>query len=799
MEAVRLHRPEAERRSVTRALRAALIGSVALAAVLLSLLAVASGNNELLQRHYGMLLWLNVAIAILLAVLAVEMARRLLIRYRRGLFGTRLMARLAMAFVMMTAVPVLLIYTVAVQFLGRSIESWFDVPMERALESGLTLGRASLDSLLSDLTAKTRSGAVSLELLPRAAWGEQLDELREQLGVQEALVMTVSGRILHASGTRFASLLPDLPPQAALHQIRVGRTYSAIEPISEPVIEDSDSSQSMGTHEPRADGDRDGEPPPPRAPRMGLKMRALVAVGSSEAGEETRVLQFIQPVPTTLAETAEAVQGGFQDYQELSLSRAGLKRIFRVTLTVTVLLTVFSAIAAAFLLAGWMTGPLSMLAAGTRAVAEGDFRPVKDYVGRDELGVLTQSFNAMTRQLEEARALVERNRLDLEQANTRLASVLANLTAGVIALDRNYRVTLANAGAERMLAVLQGSLDGRHISELPGFAPFGGELITAYEELPAAADGKANSWKRQVVIDAKTMDNSDQGSGKTLLLRGATLPEGRDHLLVIDDITEVVSAQRALAWREVARRLAHEIKNPLTPIQLAAERMQLKLADKVTGTDRELLARNTRTIVNQVGALNVLVDEFRDYARMPSARLEPIDINDLVSDILTMYADTDPTRVVSVHLTPGLPRILGDATQLRQLVHNLLKNASEATEKQTVRHIEIYTDATHGGAQQRAGVRLVVRDNGPGFPPGVIDRAFEPYVTNKVKGTGLGLAIVKKIVEDHGGRIEVGNRPESFPVPEVVAGQSSDGADTSGTVGAYVNVVFAKLAKTDDN
>ncbi len=801
MEAVRFHRSEAERRSVTRALRVALIGSVALAAVLLSLLAVASGNNELLQRHYGMLLWLNVGISVLLAVLAVELARRLLVRYRRGLFGTRLMARLALAFVMMTVVPVLLIYTVAVQFLGRSIESWFDVPMERALESGLTLGRASLDSLLTDLTARTRSGAISLELLSPTAWGEQLDELREQLGVQEALVMTVSGRILHASGTRFASLLPDLPPQQALHQIRVGRAYSAIEPISAPVIEERDSEPraTAGEDVGKAEGGREGQPPPAHAPPIGLKMRALVMIGSSTAGEETRLLQFIQPVPTTLSATAEAVQSGFQDYQELSLSRAGLKRIFRVTLTVTVLLTVFSAIAAAFLLAGWMTGPLSMLAAGTRAVAEGDFRPVKDYVGRDELGVLTQSFNAMTRQLQEARAQVERNRLELEHANERLVSVLANLTAGVLVLDGDYRVTLANTGAERILGVGARALDGLHISELPGFRTSGADLIIAFDELPPSDDGKRVAWKRQVVIDAKTMDNSEQGSGKTLLLRGASLPEGGDHLLVLDDITEVVSAQRALAWREVARRLAHEIKNPLTPIQLAAERMQLKLAEKLVGTDRDLLARNTRTIVNQVGALNVLVDEFRDYARMPAARLEPIDINELVSDILTMYADTDPTRVVTTHLTSTLPKILGDATQLRQLVHNLLKNASEATEKQAERHIEIYTDATQGSARRPPGVRLVVRDNGPGFPATVIDRAFEPYVTNKAKGTGLGLAIVKKIVEDHGGRIEVGNRPEPFPVPSAMAGHASDGADKTDGVGAYVNVVFAKLAKSDDN
>ncbi|MET0507433.1 MAG: HAMP domain-containing protein, partial [Burkholderiaceae bacterium] len=751
MEAVRLHRPEAERRSVTRALRVALIGSVALAAVLLSLLAVASGNNELLQRHYGLLLWLNVAIAILLAILAVELARRLLIRYRRGLFGTRLMARLAMAFIMMTTVPVLLIYIVAVQFLGRSIESWFDVPMERALESGLTLGRASIDSMLNDLLARTRSGAVSLELMPASGWAERLDELREQLGVQEALILSGSGQILNASGTRFASLLPDLPSSAALRQLRVGRSYSAIEALATPVIE------SLGT-DPQAEGRVGLEPPvsdlavggAQRLPEghrdrashsAGLKMRALVTIGTSTLGEDSRILQFVQPVPTNLAETAEAVQSGFQDYQELSLSRAGLKRIFRVTLTVTVLLTVFSAIAAAFLLAGWMTGPLSMLAAGTRAVAEGDFRPVKDYIGRDELGVLTQSFNAMTRQLEDARAQVERNRMGLEQANARLASLLSNLTAGVIVLDRDYKLTLANAGAEKMLGTPTARLAGLHVSQLPGFAPYADRLIEAYEALDEETTREeAPAWQQQVVIDAKTSDNSEQGGGKTLLLRGAVLPEAQgDHLLVLDDVTDVVSAQRSLAWREVARRLAHEIKNPLTPIQLAAERMGLKLADKLSGADREMLAKNTRTIVNQVGALNVMVDEFRDYARMPSARLEPLELNDVVAEVLAMYADTDPTRVVRTHLTPGLPKILGDAGQQRQVGHNLLKNASEATEKQPQRLIEVYTDATHNNSRQLTGVRLVVRDDGPGFGVGLIARAFEPYVTNKAKGTGLGL------------------------------------------------------------
>ena len=568
MEAVRLHRPDdPDKRAVTRALRLSLVLSVALAAVLLSLLAVASGNNELLQRHYGLLLWLNVGIAIGLAILAIELARRLYIRYRRGLFGTRLMARLAMAFILMTVVPVLLIYLVAVQFLGRSIESWFDVPMERALDSGLTLGRTTLDSMLVDLNAKARVAAAELEATPPLQWGEKLQEIRERAGVQEALLITTSGRILQASGSRFSALVPDMPSATALRQARVTRSYAAIEPI------ESGAGASAASGSPAT-------PATPAAPTtQGLKMRSIVALSSPSLGEENRLLQLVHPVPAALSENAEAVQAGFRDYQELSLSRIGLKRIFRVTLTVTVLLTVFSAIAAAFLLAGWMTGPLSMLAAGTRAVAEGDFRPVKDYVGRDELGVLTQSFNAMTRQLEDARAQVERNRVELELANARLASVLSNLTAGVIVLDRDFRVSLANAGAEKILGEPAQRMVGQPFAQLPGLAPFQAEISKAFEE---AGDTETQSWQRQVSIDAPNADNDQRGTGKTLLLRGALLPEAHgDHLLVIDDITDVVSAQRAIAWSEVARRLAHEIKNPLTPIQLAAERMDFKLGSKL--------------------------------------------------------------------------------------------------------------------------------------------------------------------------------------------------------------------------
>ena len=305
-----------------------------------------------------------------------------------------------------------------------------------------------------------------------------------------------------------------------------------------------------------------------------------------------------------------------------------------------------------------MTGPLSMLEAGTRAVAEGDFRPLKDYVGRDELGALTQSFNAMMRQLEEARSQVVRTRLGLEQANARLASVLANLSAGVIVFDRGFRVTMVNHGAEKILGMEVGKALGQQLGAMGSLGEFEAEIARAFGD---ALDTESGTWQRQIVIGAEPESGqvARVKQGKTLLVRGALLPEvDGDHVLVIDDITDVVSAQRAIAWGEVARRLAHEIKNPLTPIRLAAERLQLKLEGVLSGAEQELLIRNTRNIVTQVNALKVMVDEFRDYARLPAAKLEPLDLNELLSEVLGFYTDLDPTLRVIARLNPDIPKIM---------------------------------------------------------------------------------------------------------------------------------------------
>lgn len=756
---------EGDKRTVGRLLRVALIGASALALVLLALLATATANTQYFQQAYVILFWATAAVAVGLFALVLELVRRLVQRFRRGLFGTRLMARMALSFSLMTLVPVLLIYLVAVAFLGRSIESWFDVPLERALESGLTMGRAALETQREDLRQKANAMALDLADQDPSRWQSLLAVLRDRVAVPETVIVTGRGKIVAVAGGRTAPLVPDLPSADQLRQVRMSRFYAEFEPVAQ------------------GDGSR-------------LNVRVIVPVSSGDPrlGQD-HFLQLMQPVPEVLAASAEAIARGRAEYRQLMASRGDLKRLFSVTLTLIFFLTAFAALAAAFLLSGWLTGPLSMLAAGTRAVAEGDYRQVKDYSGRSELGVLTQSFNAMTRQLQEAKSQVDRNRRELEQVNARLESVLSNLTAGVLVLDSDFRLVLANQGAERMLGISTFEHLDEPIAEIAPLARIAPEIRRAFTE---QAQAGAASWQRQFALDEPTDTEGGDYSlraNRTIVARGSILPERRvGYVIVFDEITELISAQRANTWAEVARRLAHEIKNPLTPIQLSAERLLVKLAPKLQDKDSELLQRSATTIVNQVGALKLMVDEFREYARLPAARLEPLDLNALVSDVVGLY-QAGGTGIVRprLHLADALPAVMGDRTQLRQLIHNLVKNAQEAIEKTPDPEVHVITEFTPG-PEEAASVRLVVRDNGPGFPSRLSGRLFEPYVTSKPRGTGLGLAIVKKIADEHAARIDTIN----LPAPSETDSAAEHGSEAvTGVAGAQVTITFTKLARGD--
>ncbi|ATF86047.1 MULTISPECIES: sensor histidine kinase EsaS [Burkholderia] len=757
-----------------------IVSTVAVTALLLLvLLAAASANTEFFDRYYSWLYTANILVALVFLLVVMSLVGMIVVRLRKGKFGTRLLAKLAVFFALVGVVPGGIIYIVSYQFVSRSIESWFDVNVETALTAGLNLGRDTLDASLSDLRSKARLMSEQLASADTNTNGTTLTllRLRDQFGVQDATIVEPghgnSGAapdlhiVAQASGN-FAALIPDdMPTPLMLGQAREHGGYAAIE------------------------GEVDGDPRA-RGSKGALRLRVVQRIPDSSTAllqPAERYLQLTQPVSPTLARNADAVQRAYREYQEKSLGRSGLRKMYIGTLTLALFLATFIAMMIALALGNQLARPLFLLAQGTKEVAEGDYTPKRELKTRDELGFLTQSFNAMTRQLSEARLAVERNRVALEYSKAYLESILANLTAGVFVLDRQFRLSIANRGAERIFRQPFQSQTGTVLDQIAAVAEFGAMVRKAFADREAAGQGGGEDrghWQQQfaVVVPGET-------DPLTLLVRGTRLasalaseaadPQTSGYVVVFDDISDVISAQRSVAWGEVARRLAHEIKNPLTPIQLSAERLQMKLADKLAPNDAEVLKRGATTIVNQVAAMKRMVDDFRDYARTPPAVLGNLQLNELVSEVLTLYGVGEGKNMIVVEQGP-LPVIRGDATQLRQVIHNLLQNAQDSVAEVAQPRVWLETRAVEYGdpdadGTKRIAVRLTVSDNGPGFPARILTRAFEPYVTTKAKGTGLGLATVKKIVDEHGARIDLRNRMQG----EVVEG-------------AQVSILFLQLA-----
>ena len=717
------------------------------------LLAWSTGSASRLAHFHELLVYLNLALALGLFVWVVGLSIKLIRQLRRGKFGARLTARFALAFALIGVLPGALIYTVSVQFMSRSIESWFNVRVDTALDAGLALGRAALDAQLNELDTRARSMVPALSDANDAELPTLLTRVREVTGVREAMVMTSSGRPIAFVTEQLGQLLPQSPPNNVLSQLRIAGSYAGAEAVPSNALNDP----------------------------SGLVLRVILPLG--DAGRPTgplvtnelRWLQLIKSVPPELVRNAEEVRKGYRDYQELALSRDGLRQLFAVTLTLALLLAVFAAMAVALFLSKRLVQPLLALASGTQAVSVGDFRPLAEPPQNDEVGQLTRSFNAMTRQLGEAKRLVDLNRRQIEQSKLYIEGILANLSAGVLVFDELFRVTMFNEGAQSILGVDLREVKGRPLETVDGVLQFVTTIKRAFSQ-HAASDTERLHWQEQFEVVLPRPDTPEKEHTLTLLARGTSLTlDGRSngYVVVFDDITEVISANRSVAWAEVARRMAHEIKNPLTPIQLSAERLNMKLADRLEPLDADLLQRSTNTIINQVSSLKHMVDEFREYARKPPTTLGPVDLNHLIEEVLTLYgwdpslteADRNPSDIYfDANLSPDLPKVQGDATQLRQVIHNLLANARDAlSETQTHGIVRISTEPVTGGFGEHRGeaaVRLVVSDNGPGFSTQLLQRAFEPYMTTKSHGTGLGLAIVKKIIEEHGGYIDVSNRRE---------------------------------------
>jgi nitrogen fixation/metabolism regulation signal transduction histidine kinase len=743
---------------VNQALRYGVIVGGAMVSILLFLLASASDNSSFFDRYYSWLLGLNAAVAAALLIFVVVALARLYARYKSGKFGSRLMARLVLLFAGIGILPGLVIFLVSVQFVSHSIESWFDVKIESALKSGLDLGVAALDQALAELGASAGVASATLAGQDRAATQAILNRIvSEQDGVQSAMLVDPDGKLLaFAAEDKHANLTPDLPTAPMLKQALMPGGFAQSEGGIERDFKESAAAQAKG--------------PDALDAATGLRLRVVQSV-PEPPGAAPRFLQLVQSVPVNLATNAEVLRNAYSEYQTRFVARVGLRKMYIETLTLTLLLAIFGAVASAFLIASNLAQPLLVLAEGTRAVAEGDLSPRPIVTTNDELGTLTQSFNAMTGQLFEARSAVERNRAALQSAKAHLESVLGNMSAGVIVLDADFNVVNSNEAVDRILLNDVSGHLGQALSEIEGLEVFAGAVTRAFSAQSAqSAAGSARQrthWQQEIEIPRRlgTADDHDI----TLLARGSRLPvgAGSGYIVVFDDISDVISAQRSVAWGEVARRLAHEIKNPLTPIQLSAERLQMKLESRLSPADAALLNRSTSTIVNQVDAMKRMVDDFRDYAKAPPAVLQPLDLNSLIREILDLYLAGDDSDIIHAALAPTLPAVMGDATQLRQVIHNLLQNAQDAMTERAPdaapARIDVTTEAIYyqnaeGG--QGTAVRLAIVDNGPGFAPRILSRAFEPYVTSKVRGTGLGLPMVKKIVDEHGGRIDIQNQQD---------------------------------------
>ncbi len=763
-----------------------LVVTVAVTAILLLvLLALASGNTEFFDRYYSWLYAANVVVAVIFMLIVGALVALIVVRLRQGRFGTRLLAKIAIFFALVGVLPGGIIYLVSLQFASRSIESWFDVNVETALDSGLALGRGMLDNSLSDLRAKGRTMADQLASAGESSTTMTLLRLRDQFGIAQASVLS-RGTTLHHGMQQGVTVLAQASSnfsQSVPDDLPTGRMFNAVGP------------NGFASVEGELDGGVNGA----------LRMRVLIRIPYYDGqlqGDE-RFLQLIQPVSPTLARNAEAVQSAYRQYQEKALGRTGLRKMYIGTLTLALFLATFIGIMLALVLGNQLARPLFLLARGTEEVARGDYTPKREIKSNDELGFLTQMFNAMTRQLSEARGAVEANRLALEESKAYLESILANLTAGVFVFDWQFKLTTANPGADRIFRQPFQEQLNRPLTEIEGLADFSVMVRKAFVDRDAASRddiergnrdavdlrGPAGHWQQQFAIPVL-----GETEPLTLLVRGTRLLSAlgneatAGYVVVFDDISDVISAQRSVAWGEVARRLAHEIKNPLTPIQLSAERLQMKLSPKLAQVDADFLKRGATTIVNQVAAMKRMVDDFREYARTPPAVLQNLQLNDLVAEVLTLYGVEDGKSSLAVALET-LPVIKGDATQLRQVIHNLLQNAQDAVADIEQQHVSIETRTVEYGdvdesGKRRVAVRLAITDNGPGFPARILTRAFEPYVTTKAKGTGLGLAMVKKIVDEHGGRIDIRNR-------------SRHGQE--GVAGAQVSILFLQLAETGSN
>jgi nitrogen fixation/metabolism regulation signal transduction histidine kinase len=688
--------------------------AIAIAALLLASLKLAedaAGDGSRVAMHYR---WVLGAAALALAVLALAIGQRLWklrADIARAAPGARLNRRLLLVLILLAVPPVVVVYGFALRFLDATVDNWFNVHLEQALDDALELGRIVIDEHLH--SAETASAGLAKQLALEPATSEQavLDAAIEPLGAIQLTLFGADGRVLATASSDPRYLDPPLPDSALLMRVEADGRYAAAEPFGDA---------------------------------LALRIALPLAVGSdSDTRPQSRLLQGIFPLPARLQPLTRGIESASFDFQRLKFLRGSLKLTFALILSFVLLLSVFAVVLAAFGVARRLVAPIGRLAAATRAVGAGRYDTPLPTPSDDELGFLVHSFAQMTRELEFSSASARKSARETEQQRAWLEAVLERLSAGVLGFDRDGRLRVANRAAEAILDVTL----ARHLGRSPGdLKNERAELAPFVDPLARHLRENLREWREEVVIETAA-------GRRMLMLRGAALPDHAGYVAVFDDLTVLNRAQRDAAWGEVARRLAHEVKNPLTPIQLAAERLRRRFLGRLPPEEGELIDRATHTIVTQVEALKTMVNAFADYARPPQLATRPIALHALLGEVLDLY-ENDQRISLTRQLADGELRVRVDAVRLRQALHNLMKNALEAISETRKPQIQIVTRIVRDNEQD--WVELSVADNGPGLPADFGERWFEPYTSSKARGTGLGLAVVKKIVEEHGGSVRAG-------------------------------------------
>lgn len=681
------------------------------------LMSIATQDSARFGQLYSALLAFN-AIALLgLGVLIARNLVRLLHQTRQRRPGAKLTVRMVIVFVVLSVTPVTVVYYFSLQFLHRGIDTWFDVRIEGALDDALDLSRTALGVRMRELLAQTARIASDVGPLSAEEAVGKLDDARVLSGASELTLIGANGHIAGSSSVDPTAVVPHRPSDAVMFQAREAGDYIGLDEIGD----------------------------------SGLHVRVVVSVPSHEAAGDPFLLQALFPVTERMNALAGSVESASAKYRELSYLRKPLKLSFTLTLSIVLLVSLFTAVYAAFRSARRMVAPLQDLSEGTKAVAGGNYETQLPGAARDEIGFLVASFNEMTRKLKQAHDETRESQRLLEAQRSYLETVLGRLSTGVLTLDADRRLVTANRAANDILGVDFDALLGTTLDDVAGLHPELDPLVnTLSDRLEETTDEGWPEGREQVSVDTPW--------GRRLLVcSAAALAGGVGDVIVFDDVTELIHAQRNAAWSEVARRLAHEIKNPLTPIRLSAERLRHKYLHKVQSIDAAQMDRLTRTIVQQVESMQEMVNAFSDYARMPAMNPMPVDLNTLVLDVVELYAAAATHVRFDTSLARPLSRLHADPDRLRQVLHNLLTNAVEACSESDTPCVVVRTRAAeaHG-----AMVELSVQDSGAGFGDDIIGRIFEPYVTSKSRGTGLGLAIVQKIVEEHGGTVSGRNVPD---------------------------------------